>query len=95
MRELRKIWRDTTQNPDGKYSRKSLQMWVSFQMACLLAILSVFRPVSVELVGAFLLASFGTAALTVWDKPKDRRDHEYDLKEGFGGKYKPINDDPN
>jgi hypothetical protein len=69
FKEIKKIWLHTTTCPKtGKYSRKSLQMWGSFCVACILGISDILYDVNDIIVALFLGHSLGTTAISVYDK---------------------------
>ena len=79
MKELKKLWLDTTTNPaTGKYSQKRLMMWGSFLIAILMCLVSVFeirtkpewdfstrKDVPLEIIGLLLLYAFGVSGATL------------------------------
>lgn len=83
--KLNKIIDDTLKNPNGKWSRKSLTMLVSFMMCILIGTYIVIsnyiteteiNKYAIEVFYGFLLLSGGTSALTVYDKIKGKQDNE-------------------
>lgn len=83
--KLNKIIDDTLKNPNGKWSRKSLTMLVSFIMCILIGTYIVIsnyiteteiNKYAIEVFYGFLLLSGGTSALTVYDKIKGKQDNE-------------------
>ena len=80
--KLNKIIDDTLKNPNGKWSRKSLTMLVSFIMCILIGTYIVIsnyiteteiNKYAIEVFYGFLLLSGGTSALTVYDKIKGKK----------------------
>jgi len=81
MKSVAKLINDTLKSPNGKWSRKSLTMFVSFVIAIILGTYIVIanyiteRPINqyaIEVFYGFLLLSGGTSVLTVYDKIKTR-----------------------
>lgn len=81
MKEIYKILNDTLKGPSGKYSRKSLTMFISFGVSILLGSYIVFAnyiteiPVNeyaIDVFYGFLMLAGGTSVVTVWDKFKNR-----------------------
>lgn len=82
---INKIVNDTLKTPQGKFSRKSLTMFVSFIMSILIGswvvVCNYFTPnppseYSVEIFYGFLLLSGGTSVLTVYQKLKGHQQNE-------------------
>jgi TctA family transporter len=71
--EIRKIMRDTLTN-NGKYSRKSLQMFSSFIICTVMGFIIIYRnqvnDSAIQVFYGFLGMAGGMAILTVWDKLK-------------------------
>ena len=82
MKEIiNKIINDTLKSPNGKWSRKSLTMFVSFMMSILSGIFillsdkflhSEINRYAIDVFFGFLLLSGGTSAMTVWDKLRNK-----------------------
>jgi hypothetical protein len=79
MKTIRNIINHTLKNKHGKWSRKSIQMFVSFTMANIIGLYIVIshhfaiREISRYAIDVFfglLGVSVGTSVLTVWDKAK-------------------------
>lgn len=77
---LIQVFNDTLKNSNGKYSRKSLTMFVSFIMANILGVFIVtfnlftnrdLHPYAIQVFYGFLASAVGTGILTVWDKFKN------------------------
>ena len=80
---IKKIFNDTLKGPNGKWSRKSLTMFVSFLMAILLGSYIVVSNYfttnevsmyAIDVFFGFLLLAGGTSVLTVYDKLKGKKD---------------------
>lgn len=78
---INKIISDTLKTPEGKFSRKSLTMLVSFIMAIILGIyISIsdyilnkeINKYTIEVFYGFLLLSGGTSVMTIWEKFKNK-----------------------
>lgn len=81
MKTIQNIIDHTLKGPNGKWSRKSLQMFTSFSVAIIIGLYIVVshhfteREVSMYAIQVFfglLAVSFGTGVLTVWDKIKGK-----------------------
>ncbi len=80
MKEIQKVLNDTLKDRNGKYSRRSLTMFVSFSIGCLCGIYIVvsdlFLPREINsyawlVVGSLLAAGTGQAILI--EKEKQRQ----------------------
>lgn len=71
-----KLINDTLKNTDGKWSRKSLQMFVSFSVSIILGAAIVFIPApneyAIEVFYGFLFLAGGTTVVTLFDKINTR-----------------------
>lgn len=89
MKELAKMWYDTTTNAaTGKYSQKRLMNWVAFNMALFLDLVSVIdlhthpafdlslRVPSVELIGLNFAIALGASGLTLAGQYFNRKTHD-------------------
>ena len=69
---MKKIINDTLKSPNGKWSRKSLTMLVSFLVTILLGIKIVFtkevNTSAIDVFQGFLLLVGALSGITVWDK---------------------------
>lgn len=79
MKKINQIIDDTLKTPNGKWSRKSLTMLVSFKMAIVCGLYIVVSDYisersiniyAIQVFLGFLLMSGGTGALTVYEKIK-------------------------
>lgn len=77
------ILNDTLKSPNGKWSRKSLTMFVSFKVAILLGFYIVISDYildkeinryAVDVFQAFMLLVGALSGITVWDKTKTKND---------------------
>jgi len=80
MKKLNKIIDDTLKSPQGKWSRKSITMVVSFIVAISIGTYIVIAnyitetPVNewaIEVFNAFMLLTATLSGITVWDKFKN------------------------
>tara|TARA_R110000772_G_scaffold156255_1_gene267345 strand:- start:1100 stop:1387 length:288 start_codon:yes stop_codon:yes gene_type:complete len=87
---LNQIIDDTLKNNKGKWSRKSLTMFVSFNMAIITGITIVcfnlifdreLNPYAIQVFFGFLALAGGTSAMTVWDKFKNGPDNQKPFEE--------------
>lgn len=78
-----KVLTDTLMK-DGKHSRKSWQMFISFVVSIVLGFIIVFRKdlnaYAIEVFFGFLAMAGGMAALTVWDKVRGNTNTTKDEK---------------
>lgn len=69
---MKKIINDTLKSPNGKWSRKSLTMLLSFIVAISLGIKIVFSKEintnAIDVFNGFLLLVGALSGITVWDK---------------------------
>lgn len=79
--------KDTLKSPNGKWSRKSLTVFVSFVLAVLIGAYIVISDYiiereinryAIEVFYGFLLLGGGTLGLTVYDKIKGKKDESVD-----------------
>ena len=82
---MNKIINDTLKGPSGKYSRKSLTMFISFVMSILSGVFILLsdkflskeiNQYAIDVFYGFLLLSGGTSVMTVWDKFKNKKQEE-------------------
>lgn len=85
---MRKIFKDTLQSPSGKWSRKSLTMFVSFQISILLGVYIVasdyildkeINRYAVDVFHSFMLLVGALSGITVADKfttNKDKKEED-------------------
>jgi uncharacterized membrane protein (DUF373 family) len=82
---MNKILNDTLKGPSGKYSRKSLTMFVSFIISIILGTYIVFsdkilnkeiNKYSIDVFYGFLMLTGGLSGVTVWDKFKNKNNEE-------------------
>jgi hypothetical protein len=80
MKEIYKIFNDTLKGPSGKYSRKSLTMFISFSISIILGIYIVIsdyilnkeiNKYAIDVFYGFLMLTGGLSGVTVWDKTKN------------------------
>jgi hypothetical protein len=102
MTIFQKIINDTLKTPKtGKWSRKSLTMFVSFIMSIIIGIYIVISDYflheeinryAIDVFYGFLVIAGGTSVLTVWDKMKNRRDRN---NNDFGNAEELLDDSEN
>jgi hypothetical protein len=71
--ELKKIWNDTLKNPNGKYSRKSVYMFICFYVGVFMGICLVINNPDKHgeyIFSGFFLTGTGLNVLSFFDKKR-------------------------
>lgn len=85
MLKLEKLISDTLKSPNGKWSRKSLTMFVSFLISINLGTYIVIsdyviekeiNKYAIEVFNGFLLLTGALSGITVWDKFSNNKKEE-------------------
>lgn len=78
INEVKKMWADTVKH-GGKYSRKSLMMFVSFHVCITMWLLNQVFKMHVEeyMFFGFLGMAGGQAIISVWDKQTNKNEKTY------------------